>query len=1037
MLDSAPLFRYVNIDAHHFYTSNWTELQEAGAPWKLEGEACQLGATNKMTTYTCTQTTNCESGAEATVLVGADDFVTLFKNSEAKLYSDNWKLGKKVQFKVRPNDVISVQLFNHGLGFQYGVSIAPNNPGVFFGQIKFAGMTISSNPSSWKCIVGKKSSDGFDSWPIAVSYGDTTDPKTIWDTRTPIKGDNIKYIWTSENYIPGQYITCATRIPGFCLESNKKWDGAACVCANTCSSDRAQNSNCECVCPDKTSVQTNVDGAKRCSTTCSGKNVWNAEWTKCQCPNTCPKGQQLDANCNCICPPGTTLQTNIDGKQMCLTECDNPNKKWNSWWSACTCTNECPALQEHDTNCNCACKAGTSRQVNVNGDVMCTSVCPTNKQWDADFSQCICSNVCPSGQVRTSSDCTCRCSPGLTLYKNIKGDSKCMPGCAINQQYDENWVCACKDGISVKKNVNGIEQCVSSCPKGTAHDATWSQCTEQCPENQEKSKDSTSCVCSAAKTIQRNTEGATKCTEVCPAKKIWAEDWSQCICTNECPYNQVHNDDDCSCQCPRGTELLTNIDGALKCVALCTLENQIYDSNWGSCRCKAGMELAQNNAAELKCILPEKGCKNPNKVFTSDWSQCECTNTCAKGLDYVRNEDDCTCDCPSGTTLQQNIHGEKKCKQTCPKNQYYNANFDTCQCFAGFIQQQNIDGTYQCVPEQCGSAQVYNSDFTQCVCPKECGINEEQNPDNCNCACKADTLYQVSTAGVTRCMPACEATNPFKRYDKDFSSCKCINKCSAPEVRNDDTCECIFSPIDRHLQEDQRPKVEKLVEALVDKERLKEIRLWKAVVFAKEYMERLAELLKKLEARYRVIKEEKVIVLQIIEAAIGFKDTYTQQNANDIMSLLSELLLGEIAELEDHIKLTKANLEQAKGDYVEAITEYERERPERMIRLKISDEVKLRGRIIDGEKGYLHDVTFESFVDENAECVKCDISSFECGLNSEPVYVDDPQTECKICVCQPNHVLDVYTANITIPVFSHGTLLETKTAQERASRYAN
>lgn len=289
----------------------------------------------------------------------------------------------------------------------------------------------------------------------------------------------------------------------------------------------------------------------------------------------------------------------------------------------------------------------------------------------------------------------------------------------------------------------------------------------------------------------------TLCQWVCPNQQNLSVAQVKAQCENETTLGKSHTfkAETCECippttcaPCPTPLKRRPNKDnGDSGYLHPCTLCVCVQTNNFGEPLC--GSDGVIDSMDDCSCICSEeKTCPGEEKILVDPslkWTpsiaganhypacSCKCKDTCSPP--FVQNEDDCSCNCPTGPlpVYQCTKNGQISCVE-CNTNANFIYNPSTCTC--------------ECV--------------VSCQSPKI-----EESPTSCNCICPAgdiQCLCSHSSTGLPDGLSDVQTVCPGdKEYiiRQDNGECECVCKnpktnaeCGPGKVWNDLDCKCECAP---------------------------------------------------------------------------------------------------------------------------------------------------------------------------------------------------------------------------------------------------
>jgi hypothetical protein len=227
-----------------------------------------------------------------------------------------------------------------------------------------------------------------------------------------------------------------------------------------------------------------------------------------------------------------------------------------------------------------------------------------------------------------------------------------------------------------------------------------------------------------------------------------------CPSTNQCVYcNTGDFFDPASCECYENcSDIIQNLP---KCEA--------GDRNPDTCECcppsiefyEAG-NVFINSFGYSECIDRCAYCEG----FDVEWNESECKCKCVSNIGckgvYVKNAENCNCDCPAGT------------KESCESRGYeYVEDECRCQCSTpqGKLAQQKCPGSGIKVPGQ-PDRDRWNPFTCECDCSdRNCAAPKVVNPLNCFCQCP-----QAIEQGIWEGQIVCPNSN--EEFNRDTCECE-------------------------------------------------------------------------------------------------------------------------------------------------------------------------------------------------------------------------------------------------------------------------
>lgn len=314
-----------------------------------------------------------------------------------------------------------------------------------------------------------------------------------------------------------------------------------------------------------------------CSCECSDtRMVWNADHTRCVCPNSCndmcPRPAEnrenscsrnsysADAQCGCTCPVGS--------REVALL-----NQAGERVGSMC-------------------CDASTSYQTNVRE--CCTSA---GRTFHEDLGTSVC---CQSGTTpmiaqepgRNVIRVSC-CSPASNVHDSadfIRLRTACID--SRGRWNEESCMCDCRQGPDVVVDGNGV--CPQHCENGAEEECEAAPC---------HTYDRPSCSCqSCSETIT--------CQNPLQAPACISDNGGQqrcgCVCANypNCHGDEQYNPETCLCECPpcgANQQRAPNC-GACSCTLDCSaIDGQRPDATCNFCACPAGQSVCSDRNGGRYC----------------------------------------------------------------------------------------------------------------------------------------------------------------------------------------------------------------------------------------------------------------------------------------------------------------------------------------------------------------------------------------------------------------------------------------------------
>ena len=220
--------------------------------------------------------------------------------------------------------------------------------------------------------------------------------------------------------------------------------------------------------------------------------------------------------------------------------------------------------------------------------------------------------------------------------------------------------------------------------------------------------------------------------------------------TCQCPENYDYDEIDGECVCPENRQLPAGVccaKGGHADGGICCPDGQ-YNSKGICCPSDllngSHLWIAQefwndDGEGELKCI---------------------CQRPCDNG--FVLNETNCTCECPTGTYLSNDVCCQEDLFDDEQTNRWIGQNGE-CVCNQEYL--------------NCQNGLVPNAECTACVCGKTCENGFVLNKTNCTCVCPKDKPYSyneqcnVCPAGQTYATASKMCCPVGRKVDKNGVCC--------------------------------------------------------------------------------------------------------------------------------------------------------------------------------------------------------------------------------------------------------------------------